>query len=218
MTPNIRSSILGRGAAALGAAALGLTMVACTPDSGDPAATPPPATMPGDPAETPQATDPASPESTAQRDIVTDPPANNWQDALTAAREGFEGDPSRIQLERQDDGTLQYEIDLVSDTEKYEVELDAETLDVLSADRGELGADAASEREQRFNPDELQTTLDSAVEVARGEQEGSINTWVIEGDSEEGQPVVHYEFDFDSDGLGDNTVRVDAATGGIVQD
>ena len=220
MLPEIRSSILGRGAAALAAAALGLTMVGCTTDN-EPATPAPVTTAPGDPATTPDAPDsPGVGDADDNRDIVTDPPARSWEDALAAAQEAFpESQPIMIQLERKDDGKLQYEIDLVSETEKYEVDMDADTLAKTSEDREELGLDADSERQRRFDPAGLQTNLERATEIARGEQAGVVNKWKIEGNSDDNKPPVHYEFEIDREGgLGDNTVKVDAATGEVIQD
>ena len=221
MFPEIRSSILGRGAAALAAATLGLTMIGCTNNDADPSSPPPPATAPGDPADTPDAADtPGVGDADDNRDIVTDPPERSWEDALAAAQEAFpDSQPIMIQLERKDDGKLQYKIDLVSETEKYEVDMDADTLAKTSEDREELGLDADSERQRRFDPAGLQTNLERATEIARGEQAGVVNKWKIEGNSDDNKPPVHYEFEIDREGgLGDNTVKVDAATGEVIQD
>lgn len=195
-------------------------MAGCTTNT-EPATPAPATTAPGDPANTPDAADtPGVGDADDNRDIVTDPPARSWEDALAAAQEAFpDSQPIMIQLERKDDGKLQYEIDLVSETEKYEVDMDADTLAKTSEDREELGMDADSERKRRFDPAALQTNLERATEVARGEQAGVVNKWKIEGNSDDNKPPVHYEFEIDREGgLGDNTVKVDAATGEVIQD
>lgn len=217
---DIRSSLLARGSAALAAAVLGLALAGCADTDNTP-------TTPADPAATAAGEASEAAETAAAddprddgRDIVAEPPAKSWEEALAAATEAFpNSQPIMIQLERKDDGKLQYEIDLVSETEKYEVDMDADTLDKTEEDKEGLGADADSERNRRFNPDELQTNLERAVEVARGEQAGSINKWKIEGNNDENKPKVHYEFEMDRDNApGDETIKVDAATGELIQD
>lgn len=215
---DIRHSLLGRGSVALAAAALGLALAGCTDsDTGTPAnpATPA-ATAASEAVETPLGGDDAADDG---RDIITDPPAKSWQEALAAAKEGLpDGQPIMIQLERKDDGKLEYEIDLVSETEKYEVDMDADTLAKSEEDKEGLGGDADSERNRRFNPEEL-ISVEQAAEKPRAEQPGSVNKWKMEGNSDPNKPKVHYEFEIDRDNApGDETFRVDARTGELIQD
>lgn len=52
----------------------------------------------------------------------------SWQDALDKARAKFQGDVSKIELE-QEGGRYVYKVELLSDMQKYAIQLDARSGD-----------------------------------------------------------------------------------------
>ncbi|WP_017792206.1 PepSY domain-containing protein [Leucobacter salsicius] len=147
-------------------------------------------------------------DAQAARDVVDQAPNASAADALAAAQKLFTGELTKIALDHRIDGTLEYDIDLVSSTEKYEVELSADTLEVLSEEREPLDP----------GDDDLQEAFDlgavidvsKAAATARQSQPGIINEWNLEGDSD---GSVVYEFDVVPDGSTDDIeVRVNALT------
>lgn len=149
------------------------------------------------------------------RDVVDDPPAKSWEDALDAARDEFSGDVSKIELESNEDDQLEYKIELTSDDTSYAVQYDAETLDKVSEDSDDLGDDAKEKLEETFDPTDV-IDLGEAASTARQEQDGTITKWKIEG-KDTGE--VQYEFDIRPAGDSDDVeVQIDATDGSVIQD
>lgn len=146
------------------------------------------------------------------KDIVDNAPKKRWNDALDKARDEFDGDVSKIELEPHDDGGLEYKIELMSKDTKFAVQYDADDLSTRSTKRDDLGDDAAKKRRKTFSTDDL-ISLDEAAKKARDEQSGTITKWKVEG-SDDGAP--HYEFDILPDGASEDVeIKVDATDGSI---
>lgn len=159
--------------------------------------------------------DKSGPAAAAARDIINDPPDRSWRDALAAAREEFTGEVTKIELERRDEGGLEYKVELISDVTEYVVQFNADTLEKLSEDRENLGKDADEDQQKAFDSSNV-VDLVSAAETAREKQAGAIVEWKIEG-KDSGR--VQYQFDILPDDADDDVeVTVDAKTGEIVPD
>lgn len=142
------------------------------------------------------------------RDVVEQAPASSAAEALAAAQQAFTGEPTSIALDQRHDGTLEYDIGLVSSTEKYEVELDADTLAVLSEEREPLDP-GDDDLQEVFDLTKVVDVTKAAV-TARAAQTGVINEWSLEGDSD---GSVVYDFDIVPKGATDDVeVRVNALT------
>lgn len=151
----------------------------------------------------------------AARDIINEPPDKSWRDALAAARDEFTGEVTKIELDRRDDGGLDYKIELISEVTEYVVQFDADTLEKLSEDRENLGDDAEEDQQKAFDSSNV-IDLISAADTAREQQSGAIVEWKIEGEDSGG---VQYQFDILPDGADDDVeVTVDAKTGEVVPD
>lgn len=159
------------------------------------------------------------PESTdrttegADDDIVANPPAKTWQEALDAARDRFDGGVTKIELEQRRAGSLEYKIELISETTEFTIRFDADTLEELSTEEEDLDDDADEERRKVFEPSEM-ISLEEAASIARDALDGVIEEWKLEGD-DDGR--VEYEFDIVPPGeTGDREVELDARTGEVL--
>lgn len=205
-----------------------LVLAGCSSDSDDsPASTEPPmdqSTAPpaDDTPTTDDAPDDTSTDSTSDLpsdegssdDIVASPPEKSWQDALDAARAEFDGGVTKIELERQDRGGMEYKIELISSDTKFKIQFDADTLEVLSQKKDDLGDDAQEKQARIFDPADA-IDLEEAAETARGEIDGIIEEWKLEGE-DDGR--VQYEFDIVPDGETDDIeVEIDAISGRVLE-
>ena len=122
---------------------------------------------------------------------------------------------TKIELEGQEGGGLEYKIELVSKKGEYSVQYDAESLKKISDKRDDLGDDAAEDRRKSFDPDSV-IDLDKAARAARKQQDGTISKWKIEG-KDTGR--VQYEFDIRPSGASEDVeVQIDAKDGSVVKD
>lgn len=146
--------------------------------------------------------------ASAARDVVAQAPDATAAEALNAAQKLFAGKPTKIALDHRIDGTLEYDIELLSSTEKYEVELGADTLEVLSEEREPL--DPGDDDLQEVFDLGAVVDLDRAATTARESRPGVINEWTLEGNSD---GSVIYEFDIMPDGATDEVeVLINALT------
>ncbi|MDO5745436.1 MAG: PepSY domain-containing protein [Micrococcaceae bacterium] len=155
-------------------------------------------------------------EGTAEtRDVIENPPAKSWNDALEAARKIFPGDPIEIELEPRDRGGLEYKIELVTDAAQFEVQFDAESLEKLSSDEDQVGDDVAENRLKLIDTENI-VALEDAAKTARGQQEGTITSWKLEGKDD---GTVKYEFDILPRGSSDDVeVSINAKDGSVIAD
>lgn len=122
---------------------------------------------------------------------------------------------SKIELERQENGGMEYKVELLSADTEYEVQYDAESLAKLSDERDDLGDEAAKKRTKIFDPDSV-IDLDQAAGAARKQRDGSIREWKIEGKD---TGLVQYEFDIRPSGASDDTeVQINAKDGSVIKD
>lgn len=197
--------------AVIATASLSLVTACSEADGGSSSSTPSAAEASGAAStETSQSSD-----ADEDRDVVDDPPSKDWQEALDAAHDEFSGDVSKIELEPQEDGDLEYKVELMSADTEYAVQYDADTLEKVSDEEDDLGDDAEEKRNETFDPETL-IDLDEAVSTARDQQDGAITSWKIEG-KDTGR--VQYEFDVLPDGASEDVeVQIDAEDGSIIND
>lgn len=186
--------------------------------SGNDDASPPPAstTSPA-PESSPSTSSPSAGSSLAPNpdavDLATVTFPVSWQDALDKARAKFQGDVSKIELE-QEEGRYAYKVELLSDTQKYAVALDARSGDVLSNETDDFDKDkVGSERQKKRVDLEQVVPLKQATDAAHQTRDGRIKKLKLEGTSGGAQ----YEFDIAKGGSGDGDyeVQVDAKTGKV---
>lgn len=135
----------------------------------------------------------------------------SWLDALDAAAERFDGEPVSLSLEWQRTA-FAYGVELVSDTESYEVVINADTGEVMHEEtEPESAADVAEKRRGIIKSGELIEPA-KAMEAAVAAVAGSVSEWEI--DDEDGR--MSYEVQILTD-PGDTDVRVDAVSGEIIE-
>ncbi|MGK4219120.1 PepSY domain-containing protein [Kocuria marina] len=168
----------------------------------------PDATSTSDTTGSPDATSTSGPMDLSQHDFPV-----TWEDALHKAQDRFNGDVSKIELESRDGGGYEYKVELMSDAEKYAVQIDADSGEIVSEKTDSLDDGAAERQEKTFSLDGL-VSLDDAMNTATEAQDGPVNKWKVEG--KESGP--RYEFDItDPQGSGeDHEVQVDARSGKVV--
>lgn len=159
------------------------------------------------------ADDPTS--NAKDRDVVADPPLKTWKDALKAAQAEFGGgDVTTIELEAQESGRLEYELEFLLADTKYEVEYDADTLAKLSDERESVGDDAVKERKRIVDLDWV-IDLEQAAGATRNQQAGSIREWTLEGKD---TGLLQYEFDIRAPGASqDIEVQINAQDGSVIK-
>lgn len=137
-----------------------------------------------------------------------------WKDALDKAKDNFDGDVSKIELEVEGK-VYAYKIELLSDTEKYEYEIDANTGDVLEQETDDLDKDEVkSERKNHSIDLDKVISVEDAMKTALGEQDGRVKEWKIEGKT----AGPRYEFDIEKSGSTDDVeIKVDAISGDIIR-
>lgn len=190
-------------------------LTACSNSPATTPSTPPVVESPAvSPEETQSATQEPAPEApTGLRDIVLQPPAKNWQEALEAAKAGFDGKVIKIELDSNAGGALEYEIELLSADTEYSVRLDAENLNKLAEEKDPLTGDDKKKVKNVFDPSEM-IDLGVAADAARDVVEGTIHQWKLEGTAP-GQVVFEYEIVTDDtpDGV---DVKVNAVDGSLI--
>ncbi|WP_248499717.1 PepSY domain-containing protein [Tomitella gaofuii] len=213
MQPSTKRSMAGRTPliAALGAVCV---LAACGNDPAEPAASDTTGA-----ASAPSATSAAAGTTTdgagqaGTVDLYTQTFPVSWQDAVAAARDKYAGDVSKIELEPSDAGRYGYKVEILSDTQKQTIELDAETGAELSSKTDDFDQDkVGSERRKNAIGLEQVIPLQQAMDTARDVHAGPINKWKLEGKSSGPQ----YEFDITKPGgSGDWEVQIDARDGTV---
>lgn len=213
---------LSRTVAALAVAGLSFGLVACSGDEAGPADTPgsvvtvPAGGDPSSPAPSSPSADPTSPApSTSSPSSSTN---NNdrdlrtaevipWQDAVAAAQEQFDGELTSVTLE-WDRGRLVYDIDLESDSQEYDADVDATTGEVL---RDETDNDRDDDDDDTFDPADVIDVAD-AMQTALDRVDGRVTEWQLDKDDR------RIEFTFEiRDGDDDVEVTIDATTGELIE-
>lgn len=141
----------------------------------------------------------------SDEDIVANPPEKSWEDALDAARQKFDGEPTKIELEKREDGGYEYKISLFKDGTESSVQYDADTLDELDAETDSEDSAATIDLSKIIS-------LEDAADKARSEQDGPITEWKIEAKDD----YTQYEFDIRrADDSDDEEVQIDAIDGSV---
>jgi len=138
-----------------------------------------------------------------------------WQDALDDARDEFDGDVNKIELEPNDAGNYVYKIELLSDTQKFAMQVDATSGETVNKKTEDLESDerGAERREERIDLQKV-IPLDKAMKTALDVQDGPVNKWKLEGDRGGAQ----YEFDIGTSNGEDREVQIDATSGEVKHD
>ena len=134
--------------------------------------------------------------------------ALSWEDALDIANEQFDGDLYSVGLDWERT-QFAYTVKLVSDTDEYEVEIDADSGDVLAEETESLDDDDAAEKTSEIIDVEQVVPWSDALDAALNEADGRIDEWKLEGTEQGAQ----YQFDIDQPSGEDLEVSIDAYTG-----
>lgn len=135
-----------------------------------------------------------------------------WKDALATAQDRFAGDPTSIGLDWET-SEFAYTVELVSETEEYEVEISATSGDVVSESTDRLEADDAAEaKAEVFDPSQAVDVKD-AMAAAVKKVDGRVTEWDLDGSAR----GLFYEVNVQPPGGADDSeVHVDARTGEVV--
>lgn len=163
----------------------------------------------------------ASEESTA----LTSLDGDKALEAIDTANENFDGLVESVSYET-DDGVTYYEVNLESETEEYEIELDADDLSVINEETEEENNNEKSYNKLSEAHNEEAVSLDEAQEAALQEVDGEVTGWQYDVDD------FKYEFEINSndnnhddddddedenDDDGDVEVEIDAKNGDVVE-
>ncbi len=203
-------------------AVLALALVGCSGDADDDASSPESvqSSAAGDTTDSDEDTsspadDSENADSTKvdEMDLATHTFDLRWSDALDRARGEFGGDISKIELEVEDN-VYAYKVELMSDEQKFEYQIDANTGDVLEQETEDFSSDKVkTERKAKAIDITKVVDLEHAMETALAEQDGRVTEWKLEGTSS--GPV--YEFDIVKNGSTDDVeVKIDALSGDVL--
>jgi len=201
------------------AVVLALSLTACGNGDVDQAASPQeqPSSGPSAPAvpsasaEPPASTPPAdeSPgDKTKDTDLADAEFALSWEDALDLAGQQFDGQLHSIGVD-WNLTRFTYTVQLVSDTEEYEVEIDADNGDLLTEETESLDGGDAAEMSSEIVDVKRVVPWSDALDAALNEADGRIVEWKLEGTDHGAQ----YQFDIDQTSGEDLEISVDAYTG-----
>lgn len=185
--------------------ALMLALSGCT--AGESA---PPSQPPAEPSATAPA-DTSSGEKTRNTDLADAEFALTWQDALGQARQNFDGELYSIELDWEQT-QFAYTVKLVSDTEEYEIEIGADSGDVLDEETEAMDSDDVAGKTSEVVDVDRVVPWSDALATAKGVLDGRVDEWKLEG-TERG---AKYEFDIDTADGQDIEVSVDAYTGDLI--
>lgn len=135
----------------------------------------------------------------------------SWEQAVEIANGRFAGQLTEVGLDWEANQWA-YVVELVSDTQEYDVKISATDGAVLSESMDTLDTDDDS-RDEIFDPTSV-IDMQQATSAALGEVEGQITNWKLEGSSR----GTFFEFEIlPGDGRDDVDVRVDATSGALVE-
>ncbi len=155
----------------------------------------------------------AAPDPDGSADLATATFYLEWNDAVEIAMDRFDGQLTKVGLDWERDQWA-YAVELVSDSEEYDIKINAMDGTVLREETDRLdGDDVVESRNDIFDPATV-VHLQAATEAALNEVDGRITEWKLEGSSR----GTFFEFEIlPNDGRGDVDVRVDAITGDVVE-
>jgi len=137
--------------------------------------------------------------------------AISWTDAVDAAMDKFDGRLTDVELDWSMD-RYAYAIELVSDSEEYEVRVDADTGEQFDESTEAIESDDIAEKQAEVVDLDEVVSWEDALATALDAQSGTVNEWKLEGTSHGPQ----YQFDVDDDSGEDYEVSVDATTGDLL--
>lgn len=192
--------------ASAAAVALTLVLAGCSSGSADPQAT----------TQSNSATSSAAPTDDGGRaamgaDLAVTSFAISWSDAVDTAMDNFDGQLAEIELDWSRD-RYAYKIELVSDTEEYEVRVDADTGEQFDERTEPIESDDLAEKQAEVVDINEIISWDDALAAALDAQAGTVNEWKLEGTQQGPQ----YQFDIDDDSGEDYEVSIDAKTGKLL--
>lgn len=180
----------------------------------DPTASVPtsPGTSASGPAPSGSGSGSSSPGGSADVDLAQHQPRTSWQQALGIAQDKFDGRPISIELGIERDG-LVYTVELVSDSQEYEIEIDAEDAAVLAESTDALDEDEAKAAEGKVIDTPGIIAVSDAMAAATESTPGRVTEWKLARNS----GGVYYEFDIVAGSRSEDTeVHVDATSGKVI--
>lgn len=201
-------------AATIGVAALGLALTGCAGGSDDVSddRDTAPESSPTEQETAPSGSDDGGSVTERGADLATTDFATSWEDALATGRSGFDGELAEIVLDWQRD-RYAYTIELVSDTEEYEVRVDADTGEAFDEQSETIDSDDVAEKQNEVVDVDAVVSWDDALQTALGARDGTVTEWKLEG-TEQGP---QYQFDIESGDAEDAEVTVDAESGELLE-
>lgn len=166
--------------------------------------------QPATSATTQGAPSPASPTPGRDADLAVTEFKLQWNDAVNVANGRFSGKLTEVGLDWEI-SQWAYAVELVSDTEEYDVKIGAMDGTILKEETGSLDDDDS--RDDVFDPASV-IELRQAKDAALASVAGRITEWKLEGSDGK----VFFEFQILADGDDDETdVHVDATNATVVE-
>lgn len=197
------------------ALALGLTLAGCAPASDTTNSSPDSGSSSGsaDDGATQGSDEGGDTGGATERgaDLATTEFEVSWQDAVETAMGNFDGELAEVELDWNRD-RYAYSIELVSDSEEYEVRIDADTGEQLSEETEPIDSDDVAEKTSEVVDLDNIVSWEDALATALDAQDGTVNEWKLEGTKHGPQ----WQFDVDAESGEDYEVTVDAVSGDLI--
>lgn len=128
----------------------------------------------------------------ADADLSKESPSVAPKDAIaTAKEEANDGTVHGIELDFDErDKAWQYEVKVIDGSTDFDVEIDAETGDVVNTEK-----DSSDDKEEAIDLNDPMT-FDEALKLAQDEASGRLDGWKLESDDNR----IEYQFDFGDKG------------------
>lgn len=145
----------------------------------------------------------------ADADLSKESPSVTPKDAVaTAKAEAKDGTVHGIELDFDErDKAWQYEVKIIDGTTDFDVEIDAETGDVVDVEK-----DSTDDKEKAIDLNDPMT-FDEALKLAQDKASGRLDGWKLDSDDDR----IEYQFDFDDKGE-DIEVSVDVESKNVTVD
>lgn len=145
----------------------------------------------------------------ADADLSKESPSVTPEDAISAAeKEATDGTVHGIELDFDErDEAWQYEVKIISGSTEFDVEIDAESGDVVDVEK-----DTTDDKEKAIDLNDPMT-YDEALTLAQGKASGRLDGWKLESDDDR----IEYQFDFEDNGE-ETEVSVDVESKNVTVD
>jgi len=194
---------------ATAAMALSLTLVGCAGSGGSSSG----ADAPPGPSRSESGSGSSGEDSVTERgaDLATAQFAVSWEDAVDTARGNFDGELAEVGLDWTRD-RYAYKIELVSDTEEYELRIDADSGEQFGERTEKIESDDLAEK--RAEAVDLGDVVPwkEALATALDARSGTVNEWKLEG----AKHGPRWEFDIGGESGEDVEATIDARTGELI--